>query len=670
MKTIFWVQRLMFLVVLAAGILCTAGSVVARAEEMRFSADGVVYDNATNNVNAEGKVKLSYGETKIDAGHAVFNIDTKIVIATGAVTIVEGKNTIVAEKTVYDMSLSSGVIYGLKITVPPWMISAETTEKPDVKTLNTKNTLFTTCDAEKPHYYLKTDKLSLVYDDKMMAAGTVLYIRNIPVFYLPFYYRSLKGKHINVELYPGYGGVEGAYLRTRIGYPLIDHTYTKLLVDMYANKGNGIGGEMSYDIPNIFNGGMKGSVYGYYIDERDTLLKRGNVLFKHWQELTRGLVFTTDASYFSDEGFNDTYVRDSWLRVNRNIGSNLSLTYNSAWYTLRMFYDEQRYWDVLKKTYEVSTLSSPGLSFSTQPRNVFNLPLRYTTAMNFSNAYSNTAGCYINSVSPVVEFNHNMRLFKKFTLYENFGVRYNWQDKVSSTVQTPVSLGYDYGGVSLRSSLGRYVTLDTGINYEHQVSSIITRSVVPLSSMIRFGYIGDVLINTQYDVLSSSWSVLNASWRFNFMRGLDVTLQNSYDLYTGRVGFIQADFLVGRRFGSNFNLGMSYVFSPAVELPVIPVDTANLWAALKLNLWDQWFLRLVLRQGMTNFPTSPVLNIYPPAEQEIGITRDLHCWIVRLYYRQRALVNEFWFSIDLKAHMSNTGARYDTSSELEWYPYR
>jgi hypothetical protein len=78
-----------------------------------------------------------------------------------------------------------------------------------------RNTNLSTCDFKVPHYYVRGREVALYQDDKVFLRGATLYVMGAPVFYLPFYSRSLReGSPWFMQV--GYGSRTGA--RLRVGY--------------------------------------------------------------------------------------------------------------------------------------------------------------------------------------------------------------------------------------------------------------------------------------------------------------------------------------------------------------------------------------------------------------------------------------------------------------------
>lgn len=170
--------------------------------------------------------------------------------------------------------------------------------------------VFTTCDLEHPHYKFAAKNSHGVVGDKMTATSDVFYVGKIPLFFLPYYYKSLKHRPYKLEFKPGYSRKEGIFVKGLFGYPLSPNVYGKLFLDYFSYKGWGKGGEFLYKVP----GKAEGTFYGYHIREKDTQRERWNLRLYHWQLLPRDWVAQINSNAMSDESFNNSYS-DDWMRV-------------------------------------------------------------------------------------------------------------------------------------------------------------------------------------------------------------------------------------------------------------------------------------------------------------------------------------------------------------------
>ena len=143
-----------------------------------LEADRVILDNRLNEVQAEGNVILriqtdDFGEDEIFADSMRYNFDE------GDARAPPPFQQVSAEESLY------------------------------------RDTEITTCEFKKPHFHVKAKEIIIFAHDRLFLRGATFYVGDLPVFYLPFFSRSMR------EASPwfvkfGAGSRTGA--RIRIGY--------------------------------------------------------------------------------------------------------------------------------------------------------------------------------------------------------------------------------------------------------------------------------------------------------------------------------------------------------------------------------------------------------------------------------------------------------------------
>ena len=105
-----------------------------------------------------------------------------------------------------------------------------------------KDGIFTTHDSSKPDYHLRARTVRIYPKDRVIFSNVTLYIGRTPVFWYPYLYQSLNADS-SFTFTPGYTSVWGAYLLTETVFPLSEGVSGKLRLDIYADRGVGVGFE-------------------------------------------------------------------------------------------------------------------------------------------------------------------------------------------------------------------------------------------------------------------------------------------------------------------------------------------------------------------------------------------------------------------------------------------
>lgn len=184
------------------------------------------YDEEDQIIYGPGRTRINYGKFFLEADKVILDSRLKEAQAEGNVVLKIEADTIYADSMRYNFAEGEGVAYNVSgVHGPLYFRSAS---KPGEKELGDpqfekisqqealfRNTNVTTCDFKIPHYYLKSKEVILFQNDRVFLRGATLYITGVPVFYMPFFSRSLsESSPWFTQL--GYGSRSG--FRIREGY--------------------------------------------------------------------------------------------------------------------------------------------------------------------------------------------------------------------------------------------------------------------------------------------------------------------------------------------------------------------------------------------------------------------------------------------------------------------
>ncbi|HHM24392.1 MAG TPA: LPS-assembly protein LptD, partial [Bacteroidetes bacterium] len=166
---------------------------------MRLSAGKIVIDWDKNLLIAEGVPDTSAADS---SGANNGETGSKL---TALPVFEEGGEAMTGEKMFYNFKTRKGRVIKGRTTYQEGYYAGEQLKRVSEKVFYVKRGRFTTCDLPDPHYYFLSDRMKMIYQDKVIARPIVMYIHHIPVAALPygmFPYR--KGRHSGI-LVPRYG---------------------------------------------------------------------------------------------------------------------------------------------------------------------------------------------------------------------------------------------------------------------------------------------------------------------------------------------------------------------------------------------------------------------------------------------------------------------------------
>ncbi len=263
------------------------GDVVLRYRGMTMRADKARYNIATDEIWAEGNVRLNHQNQEWVAPAGYYNLKTH------------------AFKT----DTARGVFDGL--TLRGDNVNLTTSNR-----YNLSKATLTTCDYDQPHYRLEATRAEVWPGERVMLYNVTLRFGNVPVFWFPVMAWSLKDRDTPVGITLGQGSREGFFILTKTRVSLDPHVQATFHADERTKRGPAVGADFDYYYSNT-----RGTVKGYYIrdtsspDTLDQLLhktipkNRYRADWEHKQELPDDVDITVNLSKQSDRDFMDDFFQ-------------------------------------------------------------------------------------------------------------------------------------------------------------------------------------------------------------------------------------------------------------------------------------------------------------------------------------------------------------------------
>jgi len=142
------------------------------------------------------------------------------------------------------------------------------TKKGSTNYIVTKKAFVTTDDYIKPAYQIRAGTIKIIPGDKIQMWNAVAYVENFPVFYFPYYERTLKKRANNFTTTPGYRSVYGPYLLNTYNWFLGDMADGKLHADIRERRGPGLGPDVKL---HMGDWGQATIRYYYQYDDRPNI---------------------------------------------------------------------------------------------------------------------------------------------------------------------------------------------------------------------------------------------------------------------------------------------------------------------------------------------------------------------------------------------------------------
>ncbi len=571
---------LSFYLFLSAFAFCQSSNLPApdKQDFIYFSADKVNYDNITGTAKLTGNARINLQKEGQDYAILGQEFDVypkeKNIKSNSPVTIQNNDGTFTLQKFSYNSQEKQISMDNFQAQYGPLRVIAaeQLSSKQDEYIL--KNTKVTCCDKETPHYTISLSKAKLIPEQRVSGYNAVARIGKIPVFYFPYFYRSLKKDHLfTTYLNFGQSGNTGFGILTSTVYSKGDFAATGNL-DYYTKAGIGYGLTLGYDDPDKF----RGNIQTYTIKDRVLDTQRWGVNGGFWWEIydnSNSLNDEDGAMYFaqtrtrtvSDPDFNNDFFRNNPYVVSPDKLVQTSLARQSRVSNFRISYYDISKLDESTKTFHNYETDLPEIAWTFTP---FVLPKTGGVVNNLNFYFNNTKfnenlddhNDYLQYFKANWKSSKSFRLNRTFTLTpsvfydqeigfkdpasqekDNFVGRYGTEINLRTDLPTGMlDFGYRYkhrttDKVLVTDEFAEYQNI---FNREEQNAFYIQNYYMPLNNLY-FKVASGININENkksWDLNDRLEPLLAEIGYFDQKTGTNFYLQNLYDFAAGNQAFV------------------------------------------------------------------------------------------------------------------------------------
>ena len=294
----------------------------------------VEYDPATGIFSAPKGVIFTYHDVVLTAERVTANQQTGDVHAEGSVTVKGRDHLWSGERVDYNFKTGEVQADTFKTGHDPFYISGQGLHANLTnKTYSVTNAFITTDNYAEPSHRIRARQLTFVPGKYFEARNATLYAGDVPVFFYPYYHRSLRPHPNNFSFLPGYRSLYGPYLLSTYNWFGNENVDGSIHLDLRERRGVGGGPDF-----NLHLGKFGEAEFKYYLlkdqdPEPDQNLRpvpetRQRLSFTHQALLSEGLSFKTAVRYQSDP----SVVRDFFeSEYRKNIQPNTFVEANKLW---------------------------------------------------------------------------------------------------------------------------------------------------------------------------------------------------------------------------------------------------------------------------------------------------------------------------------------------------
>lgn len=214
----------------------------------------------SQNLSLVGDAQVNRAKDVLTADSILYRGSVQFMEARRNIDLVGPDGTQVTSDSVlyFDLATMTGTIYRAETQFAQrganWRVIGNVIPKSQ-DTLFAASSEFTSCDIEEPHYSFHASKIKLVSDDVIVAWPVVLYVSNVPVFWLPFFASEIRQGRRSGLLPPRFGFNDivqtssGASRNvTDFGYywAISDYMDAQATVDWFSGEYTRLNGRFNY----------------------------------------------------------------------------------------------------------------------------------------------------------------------------------------------------------------------------------------------------------------------------------------------------------------------------------------------------------------------------------------------------------------------------------------
>ena len=190
-----------------------------QSEIKKYASDSIQIDIINRKAFLYGNAEIDYQKTNIKAGYIEIDWDNNTIYAktikdslgnnTGHPIFKEGNETFKADYMKYNFKTKKCYVTKISTSEGDGYLLGEKVKKTRENIFYLKNGDYTTCDAEKPHYSIRSRKIKIIPKDKIITGPAHLRFFNLPTpIFFPFGFFPNNDKQSSGILIPSYGESE------------------------------------------------------------------------------------------------------------------------------------------------------------------------------------------------------------------------------------------------------------------------------------------------------------------------------------------------------------------------------------------------------------------------------------------------------------------------------
>ncbi len=256
---------------------------------------------------AWGQVRVHYKELTLFADWVELNLETKDVLARGnPVTLHLPGETVSMQELQGNLDSTEGFLEKVYGEIKPTLTyAADSVERKNQDLYHMEKVWFTSCSQPTPRWRFAASKAKFKKNDYVEMWNSVLYLKKVPVFYLPYFRYPLDEERATGFLMPnaGFNGQKGFTYTQSFYWAMRRNMDATFNLDYFSRRGLGAAAEYRY----LFPKGIGGQLQLYYFRFNDQAQQEDEnayiVRMNHTQPLPFAFRLVADVDYQSSFDF-------------------------------------------------------------------------------------------------------------------------------------------------------------------------------------------------------------------------------------------------------------------------------------------------------------------------------------------------------------------------------
>ena len=237
----------------------------------RHCNDSIIQDIENKKIYLYGNASIEYGNIKITANKIVIDWKENTILAIGTKDSIgniignpvfeEGKESFKATEILYNLKSKKCIVKKMITKEGEGYIHGLKVKKLEDNILYLKRGEYTTCNAEKPHYSIRSNKIKLIPGKQIVTGPAYMTFFNIPTpLFLPFGYFPNTDKQSSGIIIPSYGESANLGFFLKDGgyyFTLSDKMDLSLKGDIYTQGSWNVKSLLRYNNRYKYNGSFK-----------------------------------------------------------------------------------------------------------------------------------------------------------------------------------------------------------------------------------------------------------------------------------------------------------------------------------------------------------------------------------------------------------------------------